>query len=37
MHKAQLHGPVLRTRKMDSPYKQDLQRDSSERTHVYPT
>ena len=37
MHKAQLHGPVLRTRKTDRPYTHDLQRDFSERTHVYPT
>jgi len=37
MHKAHLRGPVLRTRKTDHPYTQDLQRDFSERTPVYPT
>ena len=37
MHKAQLCGPALRTRKTDHPYTQNLQRVFSERTHVYPT
>ena len=34
---ALLRGPVLRTRITDYPYTQDLQRDFSERTHVYTT